>query len=331
MTMSIFHNARLKLTAWYLVIIMIVSLSFSFFVYRNVIGEITRGFRIRSLRTSFITNEYLEDDQRLYEDVRNRIILQLAIVNGVVFVLSATAGYILSDKTLKPIELMVEEQKRFIGDASHELRTPLTSLKTEIEVNLRDKNATKQLLKETLVSNLEEVNKMQSLTNYLLSLTKYEGGDKKLTKEKINVKDLTDRIYEKYKANASLKSITLKKITKVKEINANATSLEELISILVDNAIKYSNTKGKVVLKIIARKGHVEISVTDSGIGIKQSDIPYIFNRFYRADMSRAKAKVDGYGLGLSIAKSIVEAYKGKIDVLSTPGKGSTFRVIIPQ
>ena len=114
-------------------------------------------------------------------------------------------------------------------------------------------------------------------------------------------------------------------------MKGNATGLSELATILIDNAIKYSKRGGEIIVRTKHDKRNVVLEVEDFGIGIKSGDIPYIFNRFYRADLSRNKAHVDGYGLGLSIAKQIVEIHHGRIDVLSEPGKGSTFRVILPS
>lgn len=342
--MIIFQKARLKLTAWYVLIIMIISLSFSFFVYRNVMEEVSRGFRLRSVRA---LNEIPSDwivvrdnktgivqvfppDDDLFEQIRSKVITQLAFVNGLILGGSAMAGYFLAGKTLRPIEVVMEDQKRFIGDASHELRTPLTSMKTEIEVNLRDKDLDLKSAKSLLASNLEEVNKMQALSNYLLSLSRYEEGETNLKKEPVELQPLISKVLMRFEPIAEKKGSKItSKIPEV-TIRANGTSIEELVSILLDNAIKYGGNKGKVNVAVNQRKNSVVLTVSDSGVGIKSSDIPYIFNRFYRADSSRTKDKIDGYGLGLSIAKSIVDMHKGKIEVHSVVSEGTTFKVTLP-
>src|SRR3990170_5913676 len=155
-----FHSARIKLTFWYLLIIMLVSGFFSLIVYRGFTKEIGRGFRFQSMhglpeRRIFIQNQYgfmrilpfviypdetpPDEALEIINLAKWRFGIQLAIINGAIFVLAGTAGYFLAGKTLQPIEVMVDEQKRFVADASHELRTPLTSMKTEVEVALRDK------------------------------------------------------------------------------------------------------------------------------------------------------------------------------------------------
>lgn len=344
----IFQSARLKLTAWYVAIIMVVSLSFSAFVYQSVISEVSRGFRLHALRNSasinatpdwvvirrdpeptIMANQIISDDENLFEEIRLRIIIQLGIVNAVILIGSALAGYFLAGKTLRPIEEMVLDQRRFIGDASHELRTPLTAMKTEIEVAMRDKKMTLSEAKDLLTSNLEEVDKMQSLSNYLLALNRYESGEKELPMKSVAINKVIHQQVQKLKHLADSKKIILKEELQDISIKANETSMEELISILVDNAIKYSLAEGEVIVSLKQTKSYVILRVKDSGIGIKASDIPYIFNRFYRADTSRAKEKIDGYGLGLSIAKSIVEMHGGKIDVDSVIGKGTIFTVTL--
>ncbi len=346
----LFQSARLKLTAWYVAIIMVVSLSFSAFVYQSVISEVSRGFRLHALRNSAsinatpdwivvrrdpetidLENQIIKADTNLFEEIRLRIIVQLGVVNAVILIGSALAGYFLAGKTLHPIEEMVLDQRRFIGDASHELRTPLTAMKTEIEVALRDKKMSLTDAKELLCSNLEEVDKMQSLSNYLLALNRYESGEKELPMKSIQLKKVVERQIEKLKHLAESKKIVVNQELQDVSVRANETSMEELVSILVDNAIKYTPVEGNILVSVRKAKGLVVFQVKDSGIGIKASDIPYIFNRFYRADTSRAKEKIDGYGLGLSIAKSIVEMHGGRIDVRSEIGKGSAFTVTLHQ
>lgn len=331
-----FTQARLKLTAWYLLIIMLVSILFSLVIYRGVSFELERGLRRQiihnifpdSPNTNFSVNTFF--DQDVFNEATDRIKWQLFLVNLTIFVVSGIAGYFLAGKTLDPIEVMVDEQKRFISDASHELRTPLTALKTEIEVSLRDKNFQLEQAKELLNSNLEEVNKIQTLTNYLLTLSRYQNIKNKLKFEQVQITKIVSDVIEKLQPISDLKEIKL--ISKIKDcvFDANPTGINEIITILIDNAIKYSHKKGEIIISSKSDKKHITIFVHDFGIGIKASDIPYIFNRFYRASTARNKEQVDGYGLGLSIAKTIVDLHNGKINIESNIGEGSTFIVKLP-
>lgn len=346
----LFQKARFKLTLYYVAIIMVISFAFSAFVYRGVMNEMSRGFRLKSLRGD-VSKPRVPDwivvygesifslqaptvypaDQELFDEIRTRIIIQLAFVNAVILIGSSLAGYFLSGKTLQPIEQMVEDQKHFIADASHELRTPLTAMKTEIEVSLRDKKLTLSDARELLQSNLEEVNKMQSLSNYLLSLAKYEKGDKTMPRTVVHLNKVISKVIERTSPLAASKNITIESTLLETPIKANETSMEELFGILLDNAIKYTESSGVITIVMRSTKTHLHVSITDTGVGIRKIDLPHIFKRFYRADTSRTKLSENGYGLGLSIAKSIVDLHNGKISVNSTPKKGSTFTVTLPR
>jgi len=341
---SIFWNARIKLTTYYLGIIALILLIFSVLVYRSFVMEFRRGFRDRDVPSPeailevpgeavIIAPEYTmnEMDTKIFEGAKRRTLLNLMLLNVSVLALSGLGSYFLAGRTLKPIEEMVEDQKRFISDASHELRTPLTALKTEIEVALKDKKITIQETKKLLMSNLEETDKMQRLSNYLLALSRYQSSDGGIKKARLNLKELAQKVVDSFGMVARGKGVKVKTKLENVYIMGNEVSLSELLTILLDNAIKYSHRGGEVCLKIKKVQKNVVIEVKDQGIGIRSSDIPFIFNRFYRADSSRSKEKVDGYGLGLSIAKAIVESFGGEIKVTSKIGEGSVFTVKLPS
>lgn len=351
--MMLFQSARFKLTAWYLLIVMVISMSFSALLYYQFTRELDRGLRMQSVRLLppeqlKLYQQQLEIDEHgqivefsqqpiaetpwqadvlVYEDVRRRVLWLLLFVNLIILWLSAGSGYWLAGKALQPIEKMVDDQKRFIADASHELRTPLTALRSEIEVALREPQFTGKQAKDLLKSNLEEVDKMQSLTNYLLALGKYESGRSKLPMEKTNLAEAVSKAISRVKHQVEAKKIKVTEDLKDVMVLANSAAMIELATILIDNAVKYSHEGGEIWVKVTMKSKGALLEVKDKGIGIKASDIPYIFNRFYRADSSRSKKQVEGYGLGLSIAKSIVGLHGGTIVVESEAGKGSTFRV----
>jgi len=341
----IFHSARIKLTLWYLLMIMFVSAFFSILIYQGFTTELERELRSQTYeiqyqnsRGNVIKSAPIFDKEMIgaisntiLDKVRKQFMIQLFIINSGIIFFAGVAGYFLAGKTLQPIESMVEDQKRFVSDASHELRTPLTALKTEIEVALRDNKLTHNEASALLQSNLEEVNKMQQLTGYLLSMGRYENNTQKLPKELVSLQEAANQALERVQALANTKRVKLIAPKTKIEMHAHPVSIVELLSILLDNAIKYSNPGGKVTLAIQEKKKSVIIEVIDQGIGIKAGDIPYIFNRFYRADTSRSKTHTEGYGLGLSIAHSIVELHKGIITVDSTPGKGSRFVITLPR
>jgi len=333
-----FQKARIKLTVWYLFIIMLVSIAFSLVIYLEINGELGRFERLQGLR--------LRREQQLMLPVppppevhgldleaitaaRMRLTLTLALINLGIFAAAGFAGYFLAGRTLRPIKDMLDEQNRFITDASHELRTPLTSLKTSIEVNLRNKNLTINQAKNLIQSNLEDVESLRVLSDGLLRLAYYQEPNGNMSFEKISIKEVIDNAVEKVRAVATDKKIKINSKIENLEITGDKKSLTELFVILLDNAIKYSAQNSSVKVNVSKQDEKTVISVSDRGIGIDDKDLPFIFNRFYRAEKSRSKENVSGYGLGLSIAKKIVEIHNGLITVKSEKSKGTTFTVTL--
>jgi signal transduction histidine kinase len=312
---KMFNKARIKLAIVYLLLIMLISLFFSFNIYVIMSRELDRKPR------------RVPNQEIMVKEIKEVVVRKLLITNIWILIISGGLGYCLAGLTLKPIQIAMEDQKRFISDASHELRTPLTVIKTETEVSLRDKKLNLKNAKKQLVSNLEEAEKLKKLTDYLLCM----GKNKRL--EEIDLSEVAKIVVNnfKYKINLDVKKVN---------IVFNKVAMEELLTILLDNAGKYSSKGGQITLSISSSLVGIDsffkekrlktiIEVKDEGIGIRKSDLPHIFNRFYRVDGSRTKNKVEGYGLGLAIAKNIVDTYKGKIEVESEVGKGSVFRVIV--
>lgn len=335
-----FKQTRIKLTAWYLLIIMLVSMSFSIAIYRSLGSELDRLGRVEMLRQerrlpppfigtpNELTPALLDPD--VIAETKQRLILRLLGINILILVGSAVAGYFLAGKTLEPISDMMDEQNRFITDASHELRTPLTSLKSEIEVNLRNKNLTIEDAQRLLQSNLEEVNNLQALSDGLIKLTQFQEGQNGLDITKLQLGAIAKESVRRLAVPAKTKHITITNTVPNISLDGNAMLLTELFIILLDNAIKYS-AKGKTV-KISGQKtdGHVIIRIADQGYGITKDDIPHLFDRFWRADKSRTKTTTPGYGLGLAIAKQIVDRHFGSIEVENTKGSGTTFVIKLP-
>lgn len=292
-----FKEARIKLTAYYLIIIMAISLVFSVVIYKESTFELDRIERFQKYRSPILN------------EIRDRIITRLFYFNLLILGFSGTAGYYLAGKTLDPIQKNMEEQKDFVSSASHELRTPLTALTTELEIAIRDPEVKN---KEILKSNLEEVNKMKRLTDYLLRLNKMENGLTDLEFKKVDLAEVSRKVIGKNKIQTDLDQTI---------INGNEDSIFELVSILLDNAKKYS----KNIKDIKVATKNKTLIVGDKGVGIPESDLPHIFERFYRGDKAHSE---DGYGLGLSIAKQIADLHGAKIKVESKVGIGSTFKVI---
>jgi signal transduction histidine kinase len=328
-----FTNARLKLTAWYLLIIMFISISFSAVIYKllsNEVERFERAQRFRIERSLPYPPPFPTANPELLEETRHRIFSMLFFINLGILFISGGLGYILAGRTLTPIKEMVDEQNRFISDASHEFRTPLTSLKSAFEVYLRNNRSTLPEAKTLVRESVSEVDKLQALSDSLLQLTQYEKPEGNILLKKISLnKVIKDAVY-RLRTIAKDKNISIKYSPVTLETMGNYYSLSELMVILLDNAIKYSSQNSRVELEVKKTDGSVLISVKDKGVGIDKKDIPHIFDRFYRTDSARTKQTIGGYGLGLSIAKKIVTMHKGTIRVKSTPKKGTTFTVKLP-
>lgn len=332
-----FQSARLKLTIWYLLIIMVVSILFSVAIYKLLTMELERGFLRFSRR--YVEMRQLNGDTipmpqvlepGYVDNAEQRIGFVLLYINVGIFGISGILGYFLAGRTLKPIKEMMDGQNRFIADASHEFRTPLTALKTSMEVYMRGKNQCPSA--DSLVkSNLSEVNNLWLLSDNLITLAQYGENGNGLQKETVSIKKVLDEACKKVSAFAKQKQIAVKNTQKEEYfVKGNFSSVVEIFVILLDNAIKYSPKKSSVSIVAKALDGSVCIWVTDKGIGIGDKDLAHIFERFYRADTSRTKQESYGYGLGLSIAKRLIEMHKGTISAESKVGSGSVFSVTLP-
>lgn len=334
-----FHSARLKLTALYLLIIMIISMMFSVVIYKVLSDEIERFEQTQRFRIERRIQESQPPDHRLQipminpellEEYKHRILIELIVINLGILFISGGLGYVLAGKTLQPIKDMVEEQNRFISDASHELRTPLTSLKTAMEVYLRNKSPNLQEAKNLISENVIEVNKLQTLSEELLQLTQYQKSNNNLKFETFFLSEIIKESKHQMAAVAKQKLIKIKNNIEDHKIEGNKYGLTNLLVILLDNAIKYSPIKSTITIQSKKTDGSIIIQVIDEGIGISEKDLPHIFDRFYRADTARSKSKIDGYGLGLSIAKKIIQVHSGSIKVDSKVNKGTTFTIRLP-
>lgn len=332
-----FQSARLKLTAWYLLLIMLISILFSVAFYNVSTREIQRIIR----RIQF------DQEQREHgllfhlpppnaptvqtlEESQQHLQLVLVIINGIIFVLAGGAGYFLAGRTLKPIKVMVDEQNRFITDASHELRTPLTALKSEIEVYFRSKNHTLTEADTILASNLEEVNNLQILSDNLIQLAHYPKTNGTAVFTTVSLGEVMRATEKKLAKTAKQKSISFENIVHDYPLHGDKESLINLFGIFLDNAIKYSPEKSTITITAKKTDHTIGVAIADQGMGIEKKDIPHIFDRFYRADISRTKQTISGYGLGLSIAKKIIDIHHGSIQIKSELGKGTTFTIFIP-
>lgn len=339
-----FNQARMRLTLWYILISLCISITFSLFLYYLLTRELERFVSLQRNRIErrfeegvFLSREPLPSkdvlislfDPSLMSDIRHKLLISFLCVNGGIAGIAGILGYILASRTLKPIQEIHEKQKRFISDSSHELRTPLTAMKTTLEVASRDKTLTITEVKEIFSDTIEEVNRLDYLTNNLLQLAEHDS--QQYSKPgKISLANTIEKSLKRVTILAKEKKIEIeKKIVDTSFIGYEA-ELCQLFVILLENAIKYSQPDSLIVLQSKVKASNVIVNVIDTGIGISAKDQKHIFDRFYRSDNARSKQATNGYGLGLSIAKQIVELHQGTITVKSNVGKGSVFSVRLP-
>ncbi len=331
--MSTFRSATFRLTAWYLLILTVISLLFSGIVYsladrefEHVAGPPQRQLRMMSLAPNEI-EELNNTRQTLADESRDRLLGGLVLFNMAVVSLGGVASYLMARRTLKPIEEMVEAQARFSSDAAHELKTPLTVMQSELEIALRNPKATKSTYEKMLNSSLDEVHRLKELTDRLLVLA---------SKQDLEISSTDIEAVAIEAVNHIIPTAASKKISVDNSVGtitalANSDALIDTLVILLDNAIKYSPSKSHISLSAKQTSKRVILSVQDNGPGIDVRDQEYIFDRFYRADTSRTRGESEGHGIGLSIAKRLMELQNGSIRLAHTSTKGSRFEVSIPQ
>jgi len=234
------------------------------------------------------------------------------------------------NEMIRRLDTSFRQIKQFTADASHELRTPLTVIKGESEVALRAERDP-EVYRETLRRILEEADYMTRIVESLLFLSRIDAGQLQLRMEPVNLSELAAHVVDELNFLAREKNIRLTcHFNKSTTVLGDAERLEQVIKNLADNSLKYTEPGGEVVIDVSREGSQVILRVSDTGIGIPVSDLPHVFNRFYRVDKSRSR-KIGGSGLGLSIVKWIVEAHRAQIDIQSEEGKGTTVRVVFKR
>lgn len=260
-----------------------------------------------------------------------RLLSTLIIACIIGATLSFVSGYFIAGRAIIPIQENIQRQKEFIADASHELRTPVTIIRTNLDVVLASEDETVKSQSHWINNAYEETQRMEKLISDLLFLAKTDLKQEPLQQKNININALCANIIEKLTPAASQKSIVINFMPYKKElyITGDPNKINQLIIIILDNAIHYSKNNSSIQVTTNKYKNDAQIIVEDGGIGISNEEIKNIFTRFYRSDKARSR-RAGGTGLGLSIAKSIVEAHKGEILVESEKGKGTRITMQLP-
>jgi two-component system sensor histidine kinase CiaH len=277
----------------------------------------------------------LQTIQIIYNLGREKEMLQhLLIVIGFGDVFSifmaVVAGLYLANKAFIPIKKSWDRQQQFVADASHELRTPLSVMKLNLEHLFRHPNRTIEQESEIISQVIQEINYMTRMTKDLLTLARSDADQLDMVKSPIRLDHIINQVVKDFKALAQLKDIDLKSDIKGPiEMFGDPERLKQCLVILLDNALKYTKNSGKIEVIANMKNGKAILDIIDTGVGIPEADLPYIFDRYYRGDKSRTR-QFEGTGLGLSIAKWIIQSHGGKIRVTSKVGKGTDVQMSFP-
>lgn len=286
---------------------------------------------------AFIIKPFNGGYRMVFVDITSRqaILINLIYTFLLVALLMIIAIFFISrffaNRSIKPIKDAFERQKQFVEDASHELKTPLAVINTNVDVLLSNQEDTIKNQAKWLSYIKSEVERMTKLTKDLLYLTQVDYSDTNLVSTSFNMSDTVENMILTMEAVVFENNISLDyEIEPNLKLYGNLEQIKQVIMILLDNALKYTNPKGRVELKLKRLGNNMLLSVTNTGKGIPEENLEKIFDRFYRVDKSRSRNS-GGYGLGLSIAKAIVEQHKGRIWARSIPEESTTFFVELPN
>lgn len=264
------------------------------------------------------------DNSFISGSLRTSVIISALLLAGAMAVIFLISLW-LSGLAVKPVKKAWEQQKQFVADASHELKTPLTVILANNNIMMSHKDSTVADERQWLESTEEEANHMKKLIDNMLFLAKSDAGETKVQLSTVDFSEIAEACALNFEPVAFEKEImTDAQIESGITLNGDATQLNQLAHILVDNAVKYADSGTTVTIRLQKHGDRVEFSVNNKGNPIPKEDIEHIFDRFYRAEKSRT---TKGYGLGLSIARRITEGMNGKILVESNKENGTTFTV----
>ncbi|WP_440114417.1 sensor histidine kinase [Paenibacillus sp. QZ-Y1] len=266
-------------------------------------------------------------DVTAQQGILTNLVYTFAIVGLLMLIVIYFLSRYFANRSITPVKEAFEKQKQFIADASHELKTPLAIIHTNTDVLLANREDTIENQVKWLQYIKSETERMSGLTNDLLYLTQMEDSRSSMIHAKFNMSDAVETIILTMEAVIFEKNISLDySIEPQLMVHGNSEQIKQVIVILLDNAVKYSGTKGSVNVSLKKQNHEVVLVVSNTGDGIAPEHLDRIFDRFYRTDASRAR-KHGGHGLGLAIARSIVEQHKGEIYARSVVGEGATFYV----
>lgn len=293
---------------------------------------------LRELRLRFLVERRPDGELRIaFADLgwetaslRNLSLLSLLVwalaMVGLFFV-----SLVLSSVALRPAERAWQQQRQFVADASHELKTPLTVILANTGIMAAHPDATVASQRKWLGYIQEEAQRMKELVEDMLFLAKHDGAERPKDSRTVNFSDLVTGCVLRFESVAFERQVELNShIQPGLSLSGEPDSLERLVMILLDNAVKYAGEQGRVDVALSRRQERAVLSVRNTGEPIPPEHLEHLFERFYRVDGSRSR-KEGGYGLGLAIAHTIAQSHRGQIEVRSSREEGTVFTVTLPH
>ncbi len=293
-----------------------LSLNNEMYKYRGI-TFITTNSEGQDLYVQLFAN--IEAEENIIQNFAGILGISIAIT----IILSILVSYILSQKTLKPIITSWNKQTEFVQNASHELRTPLTIIQAKQELLLRHPDKKIMEKSEEINLCLKETRRLTKLIKDLMMLARADSNEIVLNKEKIKIDDLIKEVAIPYIDFAGIEEKEIKlNLNFGREITVDRAKFHQLLVIILDNAIKYTEPKDTIEIATYLKEGKFNLEVKDTGIGISKEGMKHAFDRFYREDKARSR-QTGGAGLGLSLAHYIVTAHGGTIKLLQNEPKGT--------
>jgi signal transduction histidine kinase len=315
-----FFGARIELTFYYSITAVIILGGTSIILYNTILNNFTHS--VLEMRINPIISQLVIDQ------AKNVLLDRFITIDLLIIFFVIVLGFILSQKTLGPIKSNMQKQKRFIMDASHELRTPTAVVISGLEVALSNKKLDFSSAKKTLENTLEEMRDFSKLSNNLLDISKYDT-PVNTSFEDIEINKLVKSIVEKSTNLANIKNIKIEtKIESEAVIKGNKIELGRVFYNILDNAIKYTDSNGEIIISDKITFDKYTLIFIDDGVGIPKDILNKIFDPFFRGDISR---NTNGAGLGLTMSKKIIENHKGTISVKNrTENNGVCVTISLP-
>ena len=235
------------------------------------------------------------------------------------------------NETLARIENVMGEMRQFSTALAHELRSPIAALRGEIELLAMKPQIDDAIYRQSAASQLEELDKLKRMIDQLLTLARAESGQIPLAHQRVELGPLVTSVVEQVEAVAEAADLSLSAdVVDGAAVNGDPEWLERMLLNLLDNAFKFTERGGRIVVRLTTEADMAHLEVTDTGVGMAADVVPHVMERFYRADPARSPSN-QGVGLGLSLVRWIVDRHHGTIDVDSQPGRGTTFRINIKK